>query len=231
MTLKNNIFYYIFSIILILEAPVFAFSSPPKIANAVPLNKSEEANRIIDPQVFLPLQTDFVYGNKEAPISVLEVFSLTCPHCSNFYASVFPDIKRDYIDTGKVFWIKRSFAMDAQSFKGTILLSCVDPEKRESYLKILLDKQSNWAYQENYQDILANIANLGGMSKKEFDSCVSDINRQKIINEENIKLKNQLKIEGTPAFYINQEKLILYSKESFIKKIEQLLKSKVDHKN
>ena len=117
-------------------------------ANAIETDASTEAVKIIPTNFYKAEPYDIVYGKENAPIQVLEYYSLTCPHCSQFYSSVFPDLKKEYIDSGKVKWIKRGLVMDLQSMKGELLLACASKEFRERYLKILLSKQSSWAYQK-----------------------------------------------------------------------------------
>jgi protein-disulfide isomerase len=173
--------------------------------------------------VFKPNSYDLYYGQEDAPIQVLEYFTLTCPHCSHFYLSSFPTIKKEYIDKGKVRWIKRSYVADAPSLKGTMLLSCVEKDRYESYLRILLGKQSNWAYQDNFIKVLANIARLGGMSQESFDQCMANKELEQKILDISKKSKEQLKISGTPSFYINQKHLQFFSLKSFKDHFDLLL--------
>ena len=78
---------------------------------------------------FEPQVNDLTYGKSDAPIQVLEYYSLTCPHCSYFYLNSFPNLKRDYIDKGNVKWIKRSYTADLPSLKATMFLSCVPKDR------------------------------------------------------------------------------------------------------
>lgn len=183
---------------------------------------------VIDNELFNAGPYDFVYGQPDAPVQILEYFSLTCPHCENFYSNVFSKLKEQYIDTGKVFWIKRSYITDAASMSGTMLLGCADKESRDAYLHILLVKQSSWAYQRNFLERLNSIAGLGGMSAIEFDSCMKNSKLEKDIRHVASEAKRVFKISGTPLFFMNQKRFDVYSYKSFAKQIDELLLVKKD---
>jgi protein-disulfide isomerase len=192
----------------------FAFAN---IANA-----EDQVDDLFKPKYL----SDFVYGNENAPITVLEYYSLSCPHCSYFYASIFPSLKKEYIDTGKVKWIKRSYAIDYASIKGTMLIECVDKDRRESYLRILLSKQSNWAYQKNFIHILSNIASLGGMNIDRFNNCMNNKSNEKLISEASSNSRELLKLSGTPTFFVNKEHVKVYSENAFKEVFDKLLAKK-----
>lgn len=173
--------------------------------------------------VFLVKPYDLTYGDKNAPVQILEYFAITCPHCEHFYVSIFPRIKELYIDTGKVFWIKRSYINDPASLSGTMLYNCADKDSKEAYLHILLTKQASWAYQKKFMDKLKNIAGLGGMSANKFDACMQDSKLEKNLKNIAAEAKKKLDIQGTPFFFINGERLDAYSYKSFIKQIDEVL--------
>ncbi len=170
--------------------------------------------------------SDLVYGKDDAPIQVLEHYSLGCHHCSHFYLDVFPSLKKDYIDTGKVKWIKRSYALDNSAIKATMFLECVDKNRKESYLSILFRKQSNWTYQKDSVQILNNIANLGGMSSADFMNCVENKEREAAVIAAATKARESFKITGTPAFIINKELAKVYTEDSFREYFDKLLEKK-----
>ena len=174
--------------------------------------------------------SDVVYGKNNAPIQVLEYYSLTCPHCSHFYENTFPSLKKEYIDTGKIQWIKRSHALDRSAVKGTMFLECAPKNRIKSYLKILLNKQSNWAYQKDSVSILSNIAALGGMPKEKFEQCMEEKEIEKDIIDRSRYIAETFKITGTPSFFINQEQYKLFSESSFKELFDKLLKEKLENK-
>ncbi len=170
---------------------------------------------------------DMVYGKDNASIEVLEYYALTCPHCSHFYLHAFQNLKKEYIDTGKVRWIKRSYVADEPSAKATLLLGCVPKNKFENYLNILFSKQSSWAYNKDFVNILSNIASLGGMSSEQFKQCVNNHQQEKELIYIGELAKSTLKISGTPAFFINREQQQIYSEQSFKDAFEKILSLKV----
>jgi protein-disulfide isomerase len=165
--------------------------------------------------------SDIHYGNSDAKVEVFEYYSLTCHHCAHFYASNFLNLKKDYIDTGKVKWIKRSYAMDDAAISATKLLECVDNTRRESYVKILLSKQSSWAYGKAYLDILSNIAALGGMNRETFDKCMAQASLDAEIRKRAADARTKLEISGTPTFFVNREKVSAYTEDSFRKLLDK----------
>jgi protein-disulfide isomerase len=185
-------------------------------ANAKPLP-------IVRESIFQVGQYDYTYGPKDAKVQIIEYFSLSCPHCEHFYTSIFPKIKEKYIDTGKITWIKRSYTMDQPSMKGTLLLACVGKENYETYLNILLTRQASWAYQNDFEDRLRNIAGLGGMSKDAFQKCMNNQYVQKQLNAVLKEGKTVLKITGTPALYLNKKKVDAYNFRSISKLIDEAL--------
>lgn len=167
--------------------------------------------------------SDITYGNKEAKIEVLEFYSLTCHHCSFFFTSTFPEIKKSYIDTGKIKWKKRSYALDEAAIKATLFLECLDEKQKNSYIKILLSKQSSWAYQRGYYDILRNIAALGGITHQDFDKCLNKPKLENQIKDRTKAAREKLEISGTPTFFINGEKLNIFTEEAFKEKLDKLI--------
>ncbi len=200
---------------------LFSFSAPIAIANGVESNISITK---IDPSFYKISPHDIVYGKSDASISVLEYYSLTCPHCAYFYLKIFPSIKRKYIDTGYVKWIKRLYVIDQASMDGSLLLNCIqDDKQRKNYLTILLSKQSSWAFQKDPSEVLSNIASLGGINHQKFQKCMKDKDAEHRIKSLSIKAINEAKIEGTPSFYINAEKLEAFSEKSFTDSFDKIL--------
>lgn len=175
--------------------------------------------------LYNPGSYDFVSGSSDAPIKILEYFSLTCPHCENFHTNVFPKLKKEYIDTGKVMWIKRSYMTDKSSEAGTLLLNCIDKSSYEAFLNILLTKQASWAYQSDFIDRLRNIAGLGGMSAEKFNACMENKNLESNLRRLDNRSKKFLKIKGTPVFYLNKKKVDVYNYKSFSSIIDKTLNS------
>lgn len=210
--------------ILALLISFFSFSLIAKAEKSFDAEvNSNQSIEKIDASFYTINSYDMVYGKEDAPIQVIEYYSLSCPHCAYFYLSVFPDLKKKYIDSGKVRWIKRIYVRDKAAMEGALLLSCVEESRRENYLRILLDKQSNWAFGQNSMEVLGNIASLGGLSKQTFQKCMDDKKTEHNIKAITIKAVEVAKISGTPSFYVNQEKLLAYSDKDFKNKFDEIL--------
>ncbi|HWM31411.1 MAG TPA: DsbA family protein [Methyloceanibacter sp.] len=144
-------------------------------------------------------------GNPNAPIVVIEYASLTCPHCRNFHANVFPQVKRQYIDTGKVLYIVREFPIGRSAGNAAIINRCAPPENYFSLLDAFLSRQSEWVSQEVRLDAIYGVAKSSGMSRETFDKCLS--NQAIIDGLSEVKQRGrQFGVVGTPTFFVNGRK-------------------------
>ncbi len=146
---------------------------------------------------------DVVLGKQNAPNTVIEYISPSCFHCATFHLSVFPEIKKTYIDTGSVKWVTRIYVNDAPSLNIAMLAKCDSNKKFYPLLNLYLSNQSAWTTGNKPLNIIENIFLLAGNSKSSFNECTNN----KIIENEIIDTRknaaNILKLLGTPAFYIN----------------------------
>jgi protein-disulfide isomerase len=148
---------------------------------------------------------DRAIGNPNAPVTIIEYASLTCPHCRKYHAEVFPKVKSAYIDTGKVRYIVREFAIGRTAGTAAIVNRCAPPEKYFSLLDAFLSRQSEWVGQEVRRDAIYGVAKSSGMSRETFDKCLSN---QTIIDGliEAKQLGRQFGVVATPTFFVNGKK-------------------------
>lgn len=146
-------------------------------------------------------------GRKDAPVTIIQYASMTCPHCRKFQAESFPVLKREYIDTGKVRYVLRAeFPIGKQSGLATVALRCAPPEKYFVLYEKLMAQQAAWVSQEVRPDPIFKVAAQVGMTRAQFDSCRE--NRGMINALNGIKERGRtLGIIGTPNFFI-QGKLV-----------------------
>lgn len=171
---------------------------------------------------------DMALGSKDAPVTIIEYASMTCPHCAAFTSEVFPKLKSTYIDTGKVRFIFREFPLDQVALAASALARCVAKDDAPKYFAIvdMLFKQQN----ELASDALGTINRIGkqaGFSEKMIKDCVQgDPAIQKGILDAREYANAKLKINSTPSFFINGT-LVKgeTSFEGFEKLINPLLKS------
>ena len=83
-------------------------------------------------------------GIDSANIEIIEFASLTCGHCAKFHNEVFPKIKEEFIDTGKVSFIYKDFPLDKFALKASVIARCSGEKKFFSFLKVLYSKQKDW---------------------------------------------------------------------------------------
>jgi protein-disulfide isomerase len=171
---------------------------------------------------------DMALGPANAPITITEFASMTCPHCAAFNADVFPKIKSTYIDTGKIRYVFREFPLDIKAAAGSMLSRCIAKDDAGKYFAVtdmLFKQQGDWVT-KNTTETLSRIGKQAGLSQQAVDDCLKDQTLlDKIVADQ--KFANEvLKVNSTPTFFINGEMIKgETSFEEFDKKIQSLLKS------
>jgi protein-disulfide isomerase len=171
---------------------------------------------------------DMALGPANAPVTITEYASMTCPHCAAFNAEVFPKIKSTYIDTGKVRYVFREFPLDIKAAAGSMLARCIAKDDAGKYFAVvdmLFKQQSDWVM-KNTTETLTRIGKQAGLSEKAVEDCLKD---QKLLDKIAADQKyaaEVLKVNSTPTFFINGEVIKgEASFDEFDKKIKSLLKS------
>jgi protein-disulfide isomerase len=148
---------------------------------------------------------DRALGNPNAPVTVIEYVSLTCPHCAAFHRDVFPRVKREYIDTGKIRFIVREFPIGRSAGNAAIANRCAPEDKYFALLSALLTRQSEWVSQEVRLDAINGVAKSVGMSRETFDKCLA--NQSMIDALDEVKQRGRkFGVIGTPTFFANGRK-------------------------
>ena len=168
-----------------------------------------------------------VLGSDTAIVKIKVFSSLTCPHCANFHTKVVPEIKREYIDAGKVQLIFIDFPLDQAAFNASKILNCLDKSKQITFLDTIYETQTKWTNGSNLDDINKNLKEIVkslGISSIEFDKCLIDeAISDKILNGR-IEASKKYSIDSTPAIVINEKKLEgSVSFKNIKKKIEKLI--------
>ena len=171
---------------------------------------------------------DMVLGPADAKVTITEYASMTCPHCAAFNADVFPKIKAEFIDTGKVRYIFREFPLDIKAAAGSMLSRCIangDSAKYFAVTDLLFRQQADWVM-KNTTETLARIGKQAGLSQEQVESCLKDQALLDKIAADQKYAAEVLKVDSTPTFFINGEKIKgETSIEEFEKRINPLLKS------
>jgi protein-disulfide isomerase len=151
---------------------------------------------------------DMALGSAKAPITIVEYSSMTCPHCAAFSENVFPMLQSKYIETGKVRFVSRAFTLDVAAASATMLARCVansDAPKYFDATTMLFKRQGELV--ERPRDTLKSIAGHFGMSADAVEACEQDdALLQKIKTDQQFAV-DQLKVDATPTFFVNGEKL------------------------
>ena len=149
---------------------------------------------------------DVVMGDDKAPITMIEYSSLSCPHCARFQKDVFPRIKADFIDTGKVKYISRDFPLNKPALQAALFAHCVSPMRFFSIADELFKTQDQWLIEDATQP-LSQIAATAGMDKATFDACLANKDEEAKIVATRKGGEDAFKIDATPTFIINGVKL------------------------
>lgn len=144
------------------------------------------------------------FGRDDAPVTIIEYASLTCPHCRTFHVSVWPELKRKYVDTGQVRFIMREFPFDPRSSGGFMLARCIGDDKWYPTIDLLYRTQDNWARVADGTEALKSVMGMTGMSTSDFEKCLQD---QALLEKVNAVAEagKSLGVDSTPTFFINGE--------------------------
>ena len=166
-------------------------------------------------------------GSDKAIVKIKIFSSLTCPHCANFHINIVPEIKKKYIETGKVQLIFIDFPLDQIAFNASKILHCLDKTKQIEFLDIIYNTQAKWTEGPNINDVNRNLKKIVknlGISSDKFGKCLADeVISDKILNGR-IDSAQKYSINSTPTIVINEEKLEgSVSFKNIKKKIEKLI--------
>ena len=151
-----------------------------------------------------------VLGSDKAIVKIKVFSSLTCPHCANFHTKVVPEIKREYIDTGKVQLIFIDFPLDQVAFNASKILHCLDSKEQITFLDIVYETQQKWTIGSNIDEINNNLKKIVknlGISSAQFDKCLIDEAISDKILSGRIDANRKYSIDSTPTIVINEKKL------------------------
>jgi protein-disulfide isomerase len=144
-------------------------------------------------------------GDPDAPVTIIEYASLTCPHCAQFHNEVLPDLKKRYIETGKVQLIYRDFPLDERALMAAELAHCAGPDRYFGFLDVLFETQSGWARADDGVGALKKLGKLGGMSDEQMDQCLADGQLANGILQTRLDGQNEHQVSSTPTLVINGE--------------------------
>lgn len=159
------------------------------------------------PAAGAPVYREFIQGNPKAKVTVIEYASLTCGHCKAFQDDTYPELKKNYIDTGKIRFVYRDFPLDGLAAGGALLARCAPGDKGKVMIDLMFKNQTEWVRSPNPLEPLRGYAQLAGMSTADVDACLKNEAIMNKIREVQETAANTYKVEATPTFFIGEEKL------------------------
>jgi len=168
---------------------------------------------------------DQVQGAAEAPVTIIEYASMTCPHCAHFAETTYPELKKRYIDTGKVRFIFREFPLDQLAAAGALLARCAGEGKYFPMIETLFSQQKTWAVQKPIPPLLA-IAKQAGFTQQSFEQCLANQALLDQIDQVRQRAADKFGVNSTPTLFINGKKTPgALTIEDLEKEIQPYLKS------
>jgi protein-disulfide isomerase len=147
-------------------------------------------------------------GAADAPVTLVEYAMFTCPHCANFHATVFPRIKENYVDTGKVRLVYREVYFNKPSLWAAMIARCAPEERYFGIVDVLFDRQQDWAAAENEQQLVDRLFSIGrqaGLTDDAMNACLQDRTlAEGLVTDYQAKATAD-GVEATPTFFINGE--------------------------
>ena len=148
---------------------------------------------------------DLVLGKADAPVTIVEYASMTCPHCANFHKTTYPALKSKYIDTGKVRFVFREFPLDDLASAASMLARCAGKEdgaRAMALIDVLFASQDKWAVRDPLPALL-QISKQAGFSQATFDECLKDQKLYDNILAMRERGSKDYKVESTPTLFVN----------------------------
>lgn len=150
---------------------------------------------------------EMALGDPKAPNVIIEYVSMTCPHCQRFHTSVYPKIKSQYVDTGKVYFILREYPLDPLAAAAIVVARCAPKERFFPLVDLMYDHQNDWAFVDKPVDALFNLVKQAGFSRPAFDACLTNQPLLDGVNWVQDRAQKQFGVNSTPTFFINGKKV------------------------
>lgn len=149
-----------------------------------------------------PRLAERAMGRADAPMTVLEFFSLTCSHCGAFHRDTWPRVKAELVQTGKVRMVWRDFPLDQVSLRAHAVARAFPEDRYEAFLTALFSTQDRWAYARgaDHKAEIGKIAALAGMAPAAFEAAWADDDLARGILAQRQQAEQEFRIQATPTF-------------------------------
>jgi protein-disulfide isomerase len=170
------------------------------------------------------LPEDRVLGKADAPVTVIEYASFTCPHCAHFATEVLPAVKASLIDSGKVRLVFRDYPLDQLALRAAMLVRCLGNDRAFGMIDLLFQRQMQWATAQDPDAALLAIAKQAGLGDADFKACMANQDVQNAVVQSRVDAEQKYKIQSTPSFLINGRLAVgAPSPEDFTQMVDALL--------
>lgn len=153
--------------------------------------------------------TDMQQGNPDAPVTVIEYASYTCPHCANFHADGYKKLKSDFIDDGKINFVYREVYFDRPGLWASIVARCGDGAENRFFgiTEMLYERQGDWRGNDPAAVVegLKTIGRTAGLTDSDLDACLTDADNAQALYVRSQETMKEYGINSTPTFVIDGE--------------------------
>ena len=150
---------------------------------------------------------ELTFGRADAPITLVEYASMTCPYCAAFHNNVLPTLRQKYIAPGKLRWVLREYPLDNLAAAASMLARCAGEDKTLALIAVLYARQNEWAFVPKPLPELFRFARIADFTRASFDECLRD---QKLLDDiAAIRARgaNTFGVVQTPTFFVNGKRL------------------------
>jgi protein-disulfide isomerase len=152
-----------------------------------------------------PAVSERVLGDPEAPVTIIEYSSLTCPHCAAFHTDTLPAIKEQYVETGQAKIVYRDFPLDQNALNAAVIAHCAGEDRYFAFLEAMFASQERWARAADPREALIQLAGLGGLAREQAEACLADEAMLDAVLQTRLDGQEEFAISSTPTFIINGE--------------------------
>jgi protein-disulfide isomerase len=211
-------------------------STPPVIPAGAPANpivKSEDptppppnADGCVASTEFVLNARDIVMGSNDAPLTIIEYASMTCPGCAHVHENVLPELKKNYVEKGLVRYVFREFPIDQLALAASVLTRCVSQDAYHPFVATLYSQQRTWALSKDIRASLKELSARAGMNEATFDACLKNKEIADAViasREEGVK---KYCVDQTPSTFLNGRRLDSRDVAEYAK-LDAILKEKL----
>jgi protein-disulfide isomerase len=180
--------------------------APAAASQAAASNQASTSAATQTAQAGAPLDVrpdDHVLGKAEAPVTIIEYGSYTCPHCAHFNNETLPRIESEFVEKGQVRLVFREFLRNQVDLAASLLVRCAPQESYFKLVDVLFRSQDSWAFGDKPLDALKQIGRTAGLDPAKMDQCLADKALEQKLIAQTKEAIDQLKVEGTPTFFVN----------------------------